>query len=45
MYCKKEGLDALLKSFGKQEAPTKDMTAADWSTHVLKRTWQLWMNW
>jgi len=40
-----EELDTLLKRFGKDEAPTTGTRAADQSTRVLKRTWQLWMNW
>jgi len=31
------------KRFGKQEAPTKCMRAADRSTRVPKRTWSPWM--
>jgi len=43
--CKREELDTSLKRFGKHETPTTDTRAADRSTRVLKRTWQLWMNW
>jgi len=28
-----------------KHTPNKGMRAADWSMHVLKRTWPLWMNW
>jgi len=41
---KREKLDTLLKRLEKQEAPNMSMRAADWSMHVLKRTWSLWMN-
>jgi len=41
----REGLDTSLKRFGKHEAPTKGIRAADQSTCVLKRMWPLWMNW
>jgi len=32
---------ALLKNFGQQEAPNRGIRAADWSIHLLKRTWPL----
>jgi len=36
--CKRKRLNILLRRFGKQEARTKGMRAADQSTRVLKRT-------
>jgi len=35
--------ECYLKRFDKHAAPTKGMKPADWSMHVLKRTWSLWM--